>query len=167
MASVGDIGENGSAVHRAGLRPRVPADDRDALFCRILKSSFLLDRVAAADDDGVGLQGDRLAQRGRLARHRALAIDFAIVPTDDVGGFLDAMGDAENAPVAHVARDINDRLLARSLGPGSRAIPLIGATGRLFDNGLGLVNERIGARQAQAQAETQARPPQPQICLCP
>ena len=107
----GDVGEDRRAF---GTGPGSGAACQPTIGMPALAASsmpaLLLDGVEAADDDAVGLERDGLAQRGGAAGDGALAVDHAHGPADGLGGFLDALGDAEHAAVLHVAGDVDDGL---------------------------------------------------------
>ena len=111
----GDVGEDRRILHRPRRAGRVPADDLDAELRGLLDHRRLLVRVDGAEDDAVRLQRDRLVQRRGALRHRALAVEDAEVPADDLGRFLRAVADALRAAVALVGGDVDDQLLALRL----------------------------------------------------
>ena len=80
-----------------------------------------------------GFKRDRLRQRGRTRRHRALPVEDAEIPADRLGGFLGAVADAAGAAVVLVGRDIDDELLALRLRAAGRAGPARDRRRRLRD----------------------------------
>ena len=158
----GDIGEYWRAIHRAGLRSGMPTDDHNSLLRCVVEDRLLLDGVAAADHDCVRLKRNRLAQPRSLPRNRALAVDLTIGPSEDVGCLLEAMRDAQNAPVAHVAGDVDDRLLRNRLGTARGSLPFVRARRRFLHHGLRVVDKRIGPRRTRdgGQGQHASRPHQ-------
>ena len=96
----GDVGDDaGDVLDLARGRAGMPADDLDACRDRLLDDRRLLGGVDRAENDAVGLQRDRLGQRGRARRDRALPVEDAEVPADRLGGLLGAIADALAPPL--------------------------------------------------------------------
>ena len=94
----------------------------------------------------VGLQSDRLGQRGRTRGDRALPVEDAEIPAHRLGGLLSAIADALSAAVLLVGRDVDDQLPALRLWTGGRTGPGRDRRGRLRDVFLGHFHERVIGR---------------------
>jgi hypothetical protein len=161
IAVGGDVGEHRCPSTGPGLGPECQADDHDAfLGCR-LHPAFCSTASKPPTMMPFGFSATAWLKAPSTGPRRALAVDDAIVPADRGGGFLDALGDAENAAVAHVAGDIDHGLAGRPPSARGRAVPLVGAAGGLGDDGLGLVEERrrhAGWRSARSPGRRRWQP---------
>ena len=107
----------------AGGGRGVPADQRDARGVRLLDLPGHGLGVEAADDDAGGLESEGLGEGRPDTGGRALPVDGADVPADDLGRFLDALGDAGDTGVGHGLGDVGDGLAGGGLRSGGGAAP--------------------------------------------
>ncbi len=116
------------AGHGAGLGRGVPADDGNAAFDERLQPWQQRARVAADDDEAVGVAGQRVDQHPLPALQRAPGIEDLHVPADGPRGLDHAVVHAQDAAVAQVLVDDGNALAGLGPGAGARSAP---ARGRL------------------------------------
>ena len=87
---------------------------------------MLFHGVKSIDDHAIGLQRQRLANRGRAPLDRTCAVQNTDFPADFGRRFLDTGCDAEDASILQVTGDDNDGLAHGGLGTGGWAVELLG-----------------------------------------
>ncbi|MDR6206572.1 hypothetical protein QF025_005292 [Paraburkholderia graminis] len=126
----------------------MPADERNAARRERQQVLLHLARVDADEDRAVRLQCERRGNGLAAAFSGSVRIVDTRIPTDRVGGFLDAFRDAQHAAVTQILADDRDARARHRRRPGLRAAPMRRRFARAIHGALhrGEVERGVGCR---------------------